>query len=67
MINEQLKVRLIGMDTPETVKPNTPEQLMVRSCRIILKTFNELKDVYLEYDKRKRRRYGRTLAYVGDR
>lgn len=62
--NEQLKVRLIGMDTPETVKPNTPVQPYGKEASDYSKKHLTNKDVYLEYDKEKEDRYGRTLAYV---
>ncbi|WP_436853759.1 thermonuclease NucI [Staphylococcus caeli] len=62
--NEQLKVRLIGVDTPETVKPNTPVQPYGKEASDYSKKHLTNKDVYLEYDKEKEDRYGRTLAYV---
>ena len=62
--NEQLKVRLIGVDTPETVKPNTPVQPYGKEASDYTKKHLTNKDVYLEYDKEKEDRYGRTLAYV---
>ncbi|PHK49172.1 thermonuclease NucI [Staphylococcus edaphicus] len=62
--NEQLKVRLIGVDTPETVKPNTPVQPYGKEASDYTKAQLTNKDVYLEYDKEKEDRYGRTLAYV---
>ena len=61
---EQIKVRLIGVDTPETVKPNTPVQPYGKEASNYSKQHLNNKDVYLEYDKEKEDRYGRTLAYV---
>ena len=58
------KVRLIGIDTPETVKPNTPVQPYGKEASNYSKQHLNGKDVYLEYDKEKEDRYGRTLAYV---
>src|SRR5699024_10360999 len=62
--HEQIKVRLIGVDTPETVKPNTPVQPYGKEASDFSKEHLTDKDVFLEYDKEKEDRYGRTLAYV---
>ncbi|QQT21019.1 thermonuclease NucI [Staphylococcus pasteuri] len=62
--NKSIKVRLIGVDTPETVKPNTPVQPYGKEASNYSKKTLSDKDVYLEYDKEKNDRYGRTLAYV---
>ncbi|MBO1199948.1 thermonuclease family protein [Staphylococcus simiae] len=61
---QQIKVRLTGVDTPETVKPNTPVQPFGKEASNYSKKTLTNKDVYLEYDKEKEDRYGRTLAYV---
>ncbi|MGJ5712052.1 thermonuclease NucI [Staphylococcus auricularis] len=62
--NQHIKVRLIGIDTPETVKPNTPVQPYGKEASKYTKSKLTNKDVYLEYDKEKEDRYGRRLAYV---
>lgn len=61
---ERIKVRMIGMETPETVKPNTPVQPYGKEASNYSKKELTHKYVYLEYDKEKNDRYGRTLAYV---
>ncbi|MCU5745605.1 thermonuclease family protein [Staphylococcus sp. SQ8-PEA] len=61
---DRIKVRLIGIDTPETVKPNTPVQPYGKEASNYSKRHLNQKDVFLEYDKEKEDRYGRTLAYV---
>ncbi len=61
---KEIKIRLIGVDTPETVKPNTPVQPYGKEASNYSKNHLTGKDVYLEYDKEKEDRYGRTLAYV---
>lgn len=61
---KEIKVRLIGVDTPETVKPNTPVQPFGKEASNYTKKTLTNQDVYLEYDKEKQDRYGRTLAYV---
>ena len=58
IVNERIKVRLIGIDTPETDAPFYKEakDFLIKSAA--------KKKVLLGYDKRKKDRYGRTLAYV---
>ena len=63
---EPTKVRLIGVDTPESVAPatykeNTPEgsEAAAFVTELIQGQF-----VYLEYDTERIDHYGRTLAYV---
>ncbi len=57
-------VRYIGIDTPETVKPDTPVQCFGPQAS----TFNhhavEGHDVRLVFDRERRDAYGRLLAYV---
>lgn len=62
--NETVKIRLIGVDTPETVKPNTPVQPYGKEASNYSKEKLTNQDVFLEYDKEKEDRYGRVLAYV---
>ena len=58
------RVRYLGVDTPETAKPNAPGECYADSAR----EFNERlvgdRDVRLELDAEERDRYGRLLAYV---
>lgn len=58
------KVRLIGVDTPESVKPNTPVQAFAKEASIYTKSLIEGKNVKLELDVSERDNYGRILAYV---
>lgn len=58
------KVRLIGVDTPETVKPNTPVQPYGKEASDYTKKMLLDKEVTLEFDVGKTDRYGRLLAYV---
>ena len=48
---KEIKVRLIGVDTPETVKPNTPVQPFGKEASNYSKKTLTNQDVYLEYDK----------------
>ena len=50
---EEIKVRLIGVDTPETVKPNTPVQPYGKRASNYTKKYLTHQNVYLEYDKEK--------------
>jgi micrococcal nuclease len=58
-------VRLIGIDTPETVKPNTPVQCYGPEASAATKSIlHRGTRVRLVYDAERTDRYGRTLAYV---
>ncbi|ARJ51773.1 thermonuclease NucI [Staphylococcus lutrae] len=58
------RVRLIGVDTPETVKPNTPVQPYGKAASEFTKKHLTHQRVRLEYDREPKDKYGRTLAYV---
>ena len=58
------KVRLIGVDTPETKHPQKPVQRFGKEAYLFTKKMVEGKEVRLEYDWQKRDKYGRLLAYV---
>ena len=58
------RVRYIGMDTPESVKPNTPVQCYAKAASAENKRLVEGRAVRLEFDRELRDRYGRLLAYV---
>ena len=58
------RVRYIGMDTPESVKPNTPvqpyaEEASAENARLVAG-----RDVVLEKDVSETDQYGRLLRYV---
>ena len=57
-------IRLIGVDTPETVKPNTPVQPYGPEASAFSKAQLTDKTVWLEKDVQERDKYGRLLAYV---
>jgi micrococcal nuclease len=63
------RVRYIGVDTPESVKPGTRVQCFAKSAAAANRRLVEHRDVRLDYDAELRDRYGRLLAYVyvGDR
>jgi len=58
------KVRLIGVDTPETVKPDTPVQKYGKEASAFTKKMLIGKKVKLEFDVQHRDKYARFLAYV---
>lgn len=58
------KVRLIGIDTPETKKPNTPVMFYGKEASEYTKKMLEGKTVELEWDVDRKDRYDRLLAYV---
>jgi micrococcal nuclease len=58
------KVRLIGVDTPETVHPSKPVEHFGKEASDFLRHLLEGGEVWLEYDWQRKDKYGRTLAYV---
>lgn len=57
-------VRLIGVDTPETVHPTKPVQYFGKEASAFTKRMAQDQTVTLEYDQQRIDKYGRTLAYV---
>lgn len=57
-------VRYIGIDTPESVKPNTPVQCFAKAASAQNERLVSGRRVRLVYDAEQRDRYGRLLAYV---
>jgi len=57
-------VRLIGVDTPETVDPRRPVQYFGKEASEFTRQLAAGKRVRLEFDQDRMDRYGRTLAYV---
>lgn len=58
------RVRLIGVDTPETVHPNKPIERFGKEASAFTGKLVAGKRIRLEYDQVRTDRYGRTLAYV---
>lgn len=61
---ESRRVRLIGVDTPETVHPRKPVQYYGREASAFTKQALSGRRVWLEYDVAPLDRYQRHLAYV---
>jgi micrococcal nuclease len=59
------RIRLIGIDTPETKRPNTPVECFGREASSALAALIPIgTDVLVERDVEERDRYGRLLGYV---
>ena len=58
------RVRLIGVDTPETVDPRRPVQFFGKEASAFTHRMAQGKVVRLEFDVERTDRFGRTLAYV---
>jgi micrococcal nuclease len=58
------RVRYIGIDTPESVKPDTPVQCYAEKASHFNAALVSGQDVTLRTDAEQRDRYGRLLAYV---
>ena len=57
-------VRLIGVDTPETVHPNKPVEAYGKEASNFTKNLLLGESVYLRYDTQRTDQYGRLLAYL---
>jgi len=66
VVGKDTTVRLIGVDTPETVHPRKPQQPYGREASLFLTNLLKGEGVYLFSARQgpKTDRYGRTLAYV---
>lgn len=61
---QDIRVRMLGVDTPETVHPNKPVQFYGKEASNFTKDYLNGKQVWLEYDQSPTDRYNRHLAYV---
>jgi micrococcal nuclease len=59
-----VKVRLIGVDTPETVHPQKPVEYYGKEASTFTKNLLRGESVYLVYGQERLDRYGRTLGYL---
>jgi len=69
LLDDRTRVRLIGVNTPETVKPDTPPEPWGAEASQFTRDFVAGGEVRLEYDDERLDQFGRTLAFVwvGDR
>jgi micrococcal nuclease len=58
------RVRYIGVDTPETVKPGAPVECWGQAASALNRRLVAGRRVTLRFDRELRDRYGRLLAYV---
>jgi micrococcal nuclease len=58
------RVRLIGIDTPETVHPQKPVEYFGKEASEFTRRMVEGKEVTLKFDWQQRDKYKRLLAYV---
>ena len=58
------RVRLIGVDTPETKHPQKPVQYFGMEAYLFTKQMIDGKEARFGFDRQKKDRYGRLLAYV---
>jgi len=58
------RVRLIGVDTPETKHPQKPVQYFGKEASMFTANMVEGKKIRLEFDQNQRDKYKRLLAYV---
>jgi len=61
---QEERVRYIGIDTPESVKPDTPVQCYAEKASHYNASLVAGRNVTLKLDAEQRDRYGRLLAYV---
>lgn len=64
IVNGNEKVRLIGVDTPETKHPQKPVEFFGKEASAFTKSLVEGKTVRLTFDQELTDKYGRTLAYI---
>jgi micrococcal nuclease len=60
----EIRLRLLGIDCPESVKPDHPVEPWAREAAEFTKQFVSGGSVRLRFDKRRLDRYDRYLAYV---
>ncbi len=64
MDGSPVKVRLIGVDTPETVHPSKPVEHYGKEASAFTRNLLRGESVYLKYGLERTDRYGRLLAYL---
>lgn len=61
---EKVTIRLIGVDTPETMHPTKPVEEFGKAASEFTRNLLVGESVYLRFDKQKQDKYDRLLAYV---
>ena len=62
--NQQVRIRLLSIDTPETVKPGAPIEPWGQEATQFTRQFVAQGSVRLRFDRRRVDQYNRFLAYV---
>jgi micrococcal nuclease len=64
VVDGHVRVRLIGVDTPETLHPEKPVEPLGSEATAFTRSLVEDRNVELQFDRERLDRYGRVLAYV---
>lgn len=64
LLADRTRVRLLGVDTPETKRPDWPVERFGPEAHEFTREHVEGRRVRLEFDKERRDKYDRVLAYV---
>lgn len=64
LLDDRTRVRLLGVDTPETKRPDWPVEPFGPEAHDFTSAHVEGRKVRLEFDKERHDKYGRILAYV---
>lgn len=64
LLADHTRIRLLGVDTPETKRPDTPVEPFGPEASDFTRAHVEGRFVRLEFDKERYDKYGRVLAYV---
>jgi len=64
LLTNHARVRLIGVDTPETVKPDAPVEPWGPEATAFTRAMVASREVRLQFDRERIDRFGRFLAYV---
>jgi len=64
VLADNVHVRLIGVDAPETKRPHSPVEPFGPEATEFTRSHVEGRDVTLRFDRERKDRYGRVLAYV---
>lgn len=60
----KIRVRLIGIDTPESVTPDRPVERLGKEASDFTRSLVDGREVMLQYDRERHDQHGRVLAYV---
>jgi micrococcal nuclease len=64
LLADRTRIRLLGVDTPETKRPDWPVEPFGPEAHEFTREHVEGRNVRLEFDKERRDKYDRVLAYV---